>query len=675
MKRAAFLCKSHPDFHLPADVEVGRDFDGRAYARRLKACGADAVAFFAKCHYGHSYYPTKVGTMHPGLRTDLLRAVLDGCRAEGIGLVCYYSVFLDTAAVRAHPDWALRAASNAVDAGFDSRAFLPLCVNSPYADELLLPQCLEVIGGYDIDELLFDTMTGFQPCHCARCRGAFGRDIPASAADPHWLDYVRWYADRFRSFFARVAQTLERARPGLPIAFNWEWSHKRPQAPPAGIARLVGDLIPTPAVASLEARYWAGTGYPFDYMCGRFLHGLGDWNSNTPETLRVTAAASIANGGGFYLIDRQLPDGALEPRAFALMRDVFGWVQARRGVVEGAAHVPEIAVLDHYDHVMGPDLRFFPDAKQKAERLKPYEGAARLFMEHARHYTGLSAETMLRRLGAYRLAIVPEQEFLGDALPAALARFVRRGGALLVTQSPTPDGLCPALLELAGIDVAGFTELEYGYVDERRDGRPYPLLTRGRHARAVPRRGTRVLHARIAPLAAGKGGAQFGHGFAPPGAATGEAAVTLRRVGRGAVAYVAAPVFKSYWDYQDPCLAALLLRVIDALLPDPLVRVETPAQVEMSAARKGEDLVVHLVNHSGKERLGGYWSPVTEYIPEIRGIRVAVRGLTSRSRVRREPAGRAVAVRARKGGGEWRATLGIMESFVVPRYFRGRNGR
>ena len=103
------LCKLHPDFHMPADVSVGEGFDADAYVRRLKESGVDAIVFFAKCHYGHSYYYTKIGTVHPGLKQDMLRAMSDACRKHKLSLVCYYSVFLDTAAVERHPHWRLQA--------------------------------------------------------------------------------------------------------------------------------------------------------------------------------------------------------------------------------------------------------------------------------------------------------------------------------------------------------------------------------------------------------------------------------------------------------------------------------------------------------------------------------------------------------------------------------------
>ena len=658
MKPAIPLCKLHPDFHLPEDVIVGAGFDARAYVRRLKKCHVDAVVFFAKCHYGFAYYPSKFGTVHPGLQMDMLGAMAEACRAEHVRLICYYSVFLDTAAVRKHPNWMLRSAQNAVDGVFNSNKFLSLCVNSGYADELLIPQTLEILRRYDVAEMFFDTMSGFQPCYCEACRSAFGQPISTANTGPHWLPYVRWYFDQYENFFAKVAAAIYRVRPKVDVTFNWKWAYNQPNQPVPHITRLAGDLYPTGTVASQACRYWTGTGYPFDYMCGRFLHGLSEWQNNTPETLKYTAAATIANGGSFYLIDRQLPDGSLEDRAYRIDADVFEFVSARCAVVTGTQPVPEIAALYPFDHVMGPDLRFFPELKVRTARLDPFNGLARLMMDRARHYTAFNTENFISQINRHRLAILPELEFLDAPTKEALRRFVEKGGTALITQAAQVD---PEILDFAGVNYDGHTALEYGYLDT-----PEPIMVRGQFAQVTPRDGAETICAVVPPLAAGKGGAQFGHGFAPPTKAGKYAAAVLRRLGKGQVIYVAAPVFRSHWQYPNPALAEFILGLIDRLMPDPVVKVTTRAHVEMAARRRGKDLIVHLVNHSGKQRLGGYWAPATEYMPRITGIRVAIRGLTALSRVRREPAGKAVRVQ----NGAVRVNLDIMESLVVEGYFQ-----
>jgi hypothetical protein len=667
MSHRVFLCRSHPDFHMPADVEIGVGFDGEAYARRLKEAGADAVVVFGKCHYGHSYYHTKCGTRHPRLRTDMLAETVRGGDKHGLGVIGYYSVFLDSAAVKAHPEWRLQAEGEArTDAGFDSGNFQPLCVNSGYLEELLIPQAIEMVSKYGIAEIFFDTMTGFQPCYCSACREKFGRAIPKSSADADWLEYVKWYSECYDHFYTRTAEMIHRARPGIPVTFNHEWGYKRPRPPVPYIGRLDADLISTGTIAAMHCRYYAGTGLPFGYMTGRFMHGLGDWNSNTPESLLYTAAATAGNGGAFWIIDRQLPDGSMEDRAYDMMREVFGYLQDRRELIEDTRHVPEIAVLCSWSSVMGRKLEYSPDPKLRNERTFAYEGLVRLFVEHGRHFTAMSEEVLNEHLADYRVVIVPEQDFLDDQTKRNLEQFVRAGGQLIFTQSDWDVPVDAEMLALAGVSYDGRRELEYGYM-----GTTPPLVIHDtKFSKVRPLAGTQTLYEYIAPMSAGEGGKKFGHGFAPPTKPSGEPVVTLRQLGKGRVMYVALPFFKTYFNHQNLYQARLFLELLDRLLPDPLVRIHTKAQVEVCALRQGDDLIVHLVNHSGRERLAGYWYPMTEFIPEIHDIDVAIRHRPGVGEMLVGPTQTPIAWRQDGDSAMVRiGRLHVMESLRAPGYF------
>ena len=63
----------------PGGVAVG-SLAGSA----LVAANVDSVTLFAKCHHGMSYYPTKVGKVHPGLMFDLLGAQIEACHKRDI---------------------------------------------------------------------------------------------------------------------------------------------------------------------------------------------------------------------------------------------------------------------------------------------------------------------------------------------------------------------------------------------------------------------------------------------------------------------------------------------------------------------------------------------------------------------------------------------------------------
>jgi len=233
-----------------------------------------------------------------------------------------------------------------------------------------------------------------------------------------------------------------------------------------------------------------------------------------------------------------------------------------------------------------------------------------------------------------------------------------------MTQSDDPAVVDEQMLELAGVQYLGHDLLDFGYFDLQP-----PLLTRGAFANVRPTGDSSVLVHRRRPMAAGDGGRSFGHGFAPPADRDDRPAVVAGRCGRGEVVYVAAPVLRSYLDYQSPQLAGLLLSLVDRLLPNHVARIWTPAQVEMTAMRREGDLLVHLVNHSGNERPGNYWYPVTEYIPEIRDIQVAIRSERPLV-VLRVPQRADVACELADGYLRFRLpALHIMESFLVPGYF------
>ncbi len=358
-------------------------------------------------------------------------------------------------------------------------------------------------------------------------------------------------------------------------------------------------------------------------MCGRFMHGLSEWSNNTPETLKYTAASTIANGGSFYLIDRQLPNGDLEERSWPLLKEVLGFVDARRDLVTDTVHVPETAILFSLRHIVGDKNQFFPDMNIRKERQRQFSAIANMFRNRGHHYTALNEDTLKERIFEYKLVILPEIDYLDEELKELLKQYVERGGKLLIVQS---DGEMEYnISELAGVKFERKTELNYGYISYKKAGISDPVMVRSAFSLVKPLEGTELIHSYVQPLSIGSSGVQFGHGYAPPTENSEFAAVTRRNVGQGEVIFVAAPVLTSFEVFFNPHITNLIIGLVDTLLPEPLVKLTTPAQVEMVAVRKADDLIVHLVNHSGKEILAGWWCPVVEFIPELYGLKLSVK--------------------------------------------------
>ena len=82
----------HLDFHtMPGIYDVGRDFNADDFAQTLAKAEVDYITVFARCNLGFAYYPTKIGTIHPGLKQkDLLGPMVSACHKRGIRVAAFH---------------------------------------------------------------------------------------------------------------------------------------------------------------------------------------------------------------------------------------------------------------------------------------------------------------------------------------------------------------------------------------------------------------------------------------------------------------------------------------------------------------------------------------------------------------------------------------------------------
>jgi len=130
----------HLDFHTsPLIEDVASEFDAEQFAKTLKDSYVNSVTCFAKCHHGMSYYPTKVGIIHPHLKIDLLGEMIEACHKHGIRAPVYYSICWDNYIGINHPEW-LQCDQRGVPvrpAPYEP-GWYTLCLNTPYVDYVLL---------------------------------------------------------------------------------------------------------------------------------------------------------------------------------------------------------------------------------------------------------------------------------------------------------------------------------------------------------------------------------------------------------------------------------------------------------------------------------------------------------------------------------------------------------
>ena len=98
-----------------------------------------SITRFATCHHSMSYYPTQVGTMHPHLSFNLMRAQVDACKEIGVLTPLYITAGLNNEVAGLHSEWR-EIAEDGSYAGWVKSSlepgFMKLCFNTPYLDWL-----------------------------------------------------------------------------------------------------------------------------------------------------------------------------------------------------------------------------------------------------------------------------------------------------------------------------------------------------------------------------------------------------------------------------------------------------------------------------------------------------------------------------------------------------------
>jgi len=171
----------HSDLHVdPDDHEIGARCDEKDLVSLLRLVEADFAQTDCKGHPGYTswFSRTPGASVAPGIIKEPLKEWRAATQKLGLPLHCHYSGIYDKAAGIKHPDWCIRDKSgNLVNSpGWygPEGAGDKMCPRSPYVDELMIPQLIEVIDKFQVDGFWIDgDIWAMDMCYCDRCRQAF----------------------------------------------------------------------------------------------------------------------------------------------------------------------------------------------------------------------------------------------------------------------------------------------------------------------------------------------------------------------------------------------------------------------------------------------------------------------------------------------------------------------
>ena len=426
----------HLDFHTSEHVEgIGSRFTREGFAASLKAGHVNSITLFSKCHHGWSYHPTQANLPHPHLACDLLGEQLAVCRELGVRTEIYVSAGLAEQYAYRFPHH-LRRGKDRRPADFDTESWYHrLCFNTPYLDQLTA-EIEEVLTRYkgQFDGLFLDII-GMGPCWCDDCiQGMQAMGLNPDSDDDAWR-YARVVYDKYTD---RVAETVERIIPGLPIihndggaifqgrdiAFKNQGHFELESLPTGGWGY---DHFPR------AAAYARTLGRDFLGMTGKFHQTWGEFGGfKHPNALRYEAALANACGARCSVGDQLHPDGEFDPVTYRLIGAAYAEVEAREPWLEGARLIADIGLLS------AENFRFVcPNALPNG--IRQDLGANRIMLEGHYLYDILDPEADFSK---YRLLILPDtMEIPEGDLRDKLTAYLQNGGKLLLSgRSGTFDG-------------------------------------------------------------------------------------------------------------------------------------------------------------------------------------------------------------------------------------------
>lgn len=604
----------HLDFHTALECDgVGADFDAQTFVDTLKMGHVDTVNIFGKCHHGYSYYPTKVGVMHPKLGFDLLGAQIEALHKADIRCPIYVSVKWDDVAGAQHPEWVCvdqdgRAVMRPPASG--EWGWTTVDVSSGYAD-YFLAQMEEIADRYrgDVDGFWLDIcfpIPNYSAWGQARMRAAGVRiDDPAAV--------LRYTREQDLAFFRRVTETIRRVAPGATIYYNGTTNAMMGEVADY-VTHFEVESLPTSGGAwgylhfPIVGRQARTYGKEMIGMTGRFHKSWADFGGlKTQDQLDYECGVILSGGGRICVGDQLHPRGVLDPAVYRLLGKCFARVEALEPWLVDSVPTAEVGILnlgDHASRAAGFGL-YSADV----------EGAAQALLEAGIQFDVIDGSGDLDR---YHALILGDGASPDEALLEKLSAYLERGGRLVLSGTATlaadgetfrlaqvpvryrgpvptvPSYIRPDELLAGGIsDDPNRLAVDYDYVYYDQAHLVEPLAgaeTHGLLKRALFNRTWEHFTS---------------HQHAPVGESLG-APLVVKNAG---VLYFAAPLFAAfrshdYWAYREMAVNALR-----AFLPPPLLIPQGPGWVEFSLHQQpaGEGRparkIVHVVAYHPRRSL------------------------------------------------------------------------
>ncbi|OQA82416.1 MAG: Alpha-L-fucosidase [Lentisphaerae bacterium ADurb.Bin242] len=580
----------HFDFHtMPGCEDLGRDFRGDEFVATLKKAHVEYINIFAKCNLGFCYYPTKVGTVYPGLKFDLMGEMIRACKAAGIRVAVYFNAGLSHEEALRHREWcSVNKEGQVYEFNKMDHWFRKMCFNSGYHDHFLA-MVEEVLRQYPVDGLLFDSMN-LSSCYGIECI----EKMQSLGVDPEKEeDMIRFAHHSKLEMKQDIEKLAGRFRDDLFLYFLGVEACHQPTHMELEVLPQGGwgyEYLPT------QIRYIRTLGKPYYTMTGRFQRSWGDLGGLRPEAaLFYDCIHSVANAGTCCIGDHLPPRGVPEKRVFEMIGRVYGRIAELDPWTDKAKPVTEIAIL-------APWLRGDGVLRDKTEGILP--GASRMLQELKYQYDVIDGKN---DFSSYKLLFLPDKVQADSALLKKLEKYLSQGGKIVSSGESLTKECGFALDELnQAADLLGPEEFNHTFLHVKKE-----------LAEDLPDMGITVYEQGIAMVPKGKGHsfAELGRGYfnlgkwdhkheylyIPEKELCGHSGLIASESER--VWHFSFPIARNYYKHAATAYKILLGNVLKRCLPEPLLKVKNlPSYGVATLTAQEKRTMIHLLCYVPEKR-------------------------------------------------------------------------
>lgn len=620
------------DHHSPAPPTVTFDkLSPEEYEKFYLEAGINNLMVYTKDHWGYSYYDTKIGTKHPGLKYDYIQSVSDILKKHNIEFNAYYCLEYDTLAPAQHPEWATRDPEGNIVAlrGRMAKWGMP-CYETGYR-EYVLGQLAEVVSMYHPDSLFLDIF-GKTLCYCDACKAKFkakyGYDLPVGEGRPEYetvtldfgekgRDVNHFLEDCEQEMLADIMKTVKDIDPEIKVTINFAALY------PKKIRDMLDYQFTEPWAGN-----WLSAAYSRDTAKGQYPQlGPGDvsevYNYRHNAVYDLAAAQIAAQGCRVFMYSgSQHVDGTLEHTEAQKVGHAYAENIQFESYLDDRTVSADIAILQSDLSSMaksGTDVVMYSigRCKRSDAHREAILGAMKLCDGSKYSWRILpEQEATLEELKKHKLVVMAGMYHVSEELKVALEAFKAQGGKIIADGECglyEPDGTLLADFAAPGLTGCHYERLidEYasaawgGYIQCEEDAiwkyTPETMPPMGSVQYGVKADGKVLGY--IIPPCTPLTETQWVNWWCPPPAL--EASAYPAVVEGDGTIYFAFDFFRSVESGLN-LLQGIMNGALEKLIPQPTMklRTETPEAIGYVAYDRAEDTVVHVVSHLA-EKLNG----------------------------------------------------------------------